>query len=170
MPFTNLIVEYKVDYILCLLGTCHFEYNWNLRPLEAWINFKDHKCWKKKFMLSFSLTMFNFAFDEYVFKQSLAVLGSRKAPEEHSFSLQAVAWIFLGIFSLVRFQADYLLVVGVCMTLSIANIVGFTRCRKGVQRYKFPKLEIEFSIWAVFVAVIVYILYFTVMWVSPFGT
>lgn len=45
--------------------------------------------------------------------------------------LQAVAWIFFAIFSLVRFQADYLLVIGVCLTLSIANIVGFTRCRKG---------------------------------------
>lgn len=45
--------------------------------------------------------------------------------------LQAVAWTFLAIFSLIRFQADYLLVIGVCLTLSIANIVGFTRCRKG---------------------------------------
>ncbi|KAK6233302.1 hypothetical protein SCA6_003375 [Theobroma cacao] len=44
--------------------------------------------------------------------------------------LSAVAWIVLGIFSLIRFQADYLLVVGVCLTLSIANIVGFTKCRK----------------------------------------
>lgn len=46
--------------------------------------------------------------------------------------LQAVAWIVLGIFSLIRFQADYLLVVGVCLTLSVANIVGFTKCRKGL--------------------------------------
>ncbi|XP_038714670.1 Golgi apparatus membrane protein-like protein ECHIDNA isoform X1 [Tripterygium wilfordii] len=45
--------------------------------------------------------------------------------------LSAIAWIVLGIFSLIRFQADYLLVVGVCLTLSIANIVGFTKCRKG---------------------------------------
>ncbi|KAF9621403.1 hypothetical protein IFM89_020925 [Coptis chinensis] len=45
--------------------------------------------------------------------------------------ITAVAWIFLGIFSLIRFQPDYLLVVGVCLTLSIANIVGFTKCRKG---------------------------------------
>ncbi|MFS7967600.1 putative golgi apparatus membrane protein TVP23 [Helianthus anomalus] len=44
--------------------------------------------------------------------------------------LTAVIWIFFGIFSLIRFQADYLLVVGVCLTLSIANIVGFTKCRK----------------------------------------
>ncbi|KAD4179761.1 hypothetical protein E3N88_28352 [Mikania micrantha] len=44
--------------------------------------------------------------------------------------LTAVVWIFFGIFSLIRFQADYLLVVGVCLTLSIANIVGFTKCRK----------------------------------------
>lgn len=49
----------------------------------------------------------------------------------HSSRLQAVAWIFLAIFSLIRFQADYLLVVGVCLSLSVANIVGFTKCRKG---------------------------------------
>ncbi|KAF7143383.1 hypothetical protein RHSIM_Rhsim05G0129200 [Rhododendron simsii] len=40
------------------------------------------------------------------------------------------AWIVLGVFSLIRFEADYLLIVVVCLTLSIANIVGFTRCRK----------------------------------------
>jgi len=45
--------------------------------------------------------------------------------------LQAVLWILLAIFSLIRLQADYLLVVGVCLTLSIANIVGFTKCKKG---------------------------------------
>lgn len=44
---------------------------------------------------------------------------------------QAALWIMLGIFSLIRLQADYLLVVGVCLTLSIANIIGFTKCRKG---------------------------------------
>ncbi|KAL5786696.1 hypothetical protein ACOSQ2_009088 [Xanthoceras sorbifolium] len=43
---------------------------------------------------------------------------------------KAVAWIILGIFSLIRFEADYLLVVGVCLTLSLANIVGFTKCEK----------------------------------------
>jgi hypothetical protein len=45
---------------------------------------------------------------------------------------QAAAWIILGIFSLIRLQADYLLVIGVCLSLSIANIVGFTKCNKGV--------------------------------------
>ena len=44
---------------------------------------------------------------------------------------QAAAWIVLGIFSLIRFQADFLLVVGVCLSLSLANIIGFTKCRKG---------------------------------------
>jgi hypothetical protein len=44
---------------------------------------------------------------------------------------QAAAWIVLGIFSLIRFEADYLLVVGVCLSLGIANIVGFTKCNKG---------------------------------------
>ncbi|PIA38019.1 hypothetical protein AQUCO_02900098v1 [Aquilegia coerulea] len=46
----------------------------------------------------------------------------------------AVAWLVLGIFSLIRFQADYLLVIGVCLTLSIANIVGFTKCRKDAKK------------------------------------
>ncbi|KAF3453151.1 hypothetical protein FNV43_RR03587 [Rhamnella rubrinervis] len=40
----------------------------------------------------------------------------------------------LGIFSLIRFQADYLLVIGVSLTLSIANIVGFTKCRKDAKK------------------------------------
>ena len=35
---------------------------------------------------------------------------------------QAAAWIILGIFSLIRLEADYLL----------ANIVGFTKCNKGM--------------------------------------
>ncbi|KAK2640049.1 hypothetical protein Ddye_027844 [Dipteronia dyeriana] len=48
--------------------------------------------------------------------------------------LTAVAWIFLGIFSLIRFEADYLLVVGVCLTLSLANIIGFTKCRKDAKK------------------------------------
>ncbi|PPD81248.1 hypothetical protein GOBAR_DD21821 [Gossypium barbadense] len=47
---------------------------------------------------------------------------------------EAVAWIVLGIFSLIRFQADYLLVIGVCLTLNIANIVGFTKCRKDAKK------------------------------------
>ncbi|KAL9251095.1 Golgi apparatus membrane protein-like protein [Drosera capensis] len=46
----------------------------------------------------------------------------------------AAAWIVLGIFSLIRFQADYLLVVAVCLSLSIANIVGFTKCKKDAKK------------------------------------
>ncbi|XP_059437599.1 Golgi apparatus membrane protein-like protein ECHIDNA [Corylus avellana] len=48
--------------------------------------------------------------------------------------LTAAAWILLAIFSLIRLQADYLLVVGVCLTLGIANIVGFTKCRKDAKQ------------------------------------
>ncbi|KAH0863641.1 LOW QUALITY PROTEIN: hypothetical protein HID58_080852, partial [Brassica napus] len=44
--------------------------------------------------------------------------------------LAAAAWLVLGIFSLIRFQADYLLVVGVCLSLNAANIIGFTKCKK----------------------------------------
>ncbi|XVF72792.1 hypothetical protein PTKIN_Ptkin12aG0148500 [Pterospermum kingtungense] len=48
--------------------------------------------------------------------------------------LNAVAWAFLGIFSLLRLRADYLLVVGVCLSLAIANIIGFTKCRKDARK------------------------------------
>ncbi|KAL0812872.1 hypothetical protein Bca101_069315 [Brassica carinata] len=44
--------------------------------------------------------------------------------------LAAAAWLILGVFSLIRFQADYLLVVGVCLSLNVANIIGFTKCKK----------------------------------------
>uniref|UniRef100_A0A6N2KZV6 Golgi apparatus membrane protein TVP23 n=1 Tax=Salix viminalis TaxID=40686 RepID=A0A6N2KZV6_SALVM len=50
-----------------------------------------------------------------------------------SLDQEAVPWIVLGIFSLIRLQADYCLIIGVCLTLSTANIVGFTKCRKGEQ-------------------------------------
>ncbi|KAK8976039.1 hypothetical protein V6N11_025538 [Hibiscus sabdariffa] len=44
--------------------------------------------------------------------------------------LNAVVWAIFGIFSMVRLEVDYLLVVGVCFSLAIANIIGFTKCRK----------------------------------------
>ncbi|KAK8482869.1 hypothetical protein V6N13_140272 [Hibiscus sabdariffa] len=44
--------------------------------------------------------------------------------------LNAVVWGIFGIFSMVRLEVDYLLVVGVCFSLAIANIIGFTKCRK----------------------------------------
>ncbi|PPD99313.1 hypothetical protein GOBAR_DD03654 [Gossypium barbadense] len=55
--------------------------------------------------------------------------------------LNAVAWTIFGIFSLVRLEVDYLLVVGVCLSLAIANIIGFTKCRKGEERIGDPRLE-----------------------------
>ncbi|XP_011040756.1 PREDICTED: Golgi apparatus membrane protein TVP23-like isoform X4 [Populus euphratica] len=45
-------------------------------------------------------------------------------------NVHAAAWVILGIFSIKRFEADYVLVVAVCGSLSIANIAGFTKCRK----------------------------------------
>ncbi|KAL9305533.1 Golgi apparatus membrane protein-like protein ECHIDNA [Arabidopsis thaliana] len=46
----------------------------------------------------------------------------------------AAAWFILGVFSLIRFQADYLLVVGVCLSLNVANIIGFTKCKKDAKK------------------------------------
>ncbi|KAH9620965.1 hypothetical protein KSS87_017586 [Heliosperma pusillum] len=51
-----------------------------------------------------------------------------------SLYLTAAAWILLAVFSLIRFQADYLLVVAVCLSLSLANIIGFTKCRKDAKK------------------------------------
>ncbi|CAH2057673.1 unnamed protein product, partial [Thlaspi arvense] len=48
--------------------------------------------------------------------------------------LNAAAWIILGIFSVIRFEPDYVLVIGVCLTLSVANIVGFTKCQKDAKK------------------------------------
>ncbi len=42
-----------------------------------------------------------------------------------------MAWVALGIVAVIKFNLDYLLVVGVALVLSIANIIGFTKCRKG---------------------------------------
>ncbi len=46
---------------------------------------------------------------------------------------QPVAWVALGIVAVIKFNLDYLLVVGVALVLSTANIIGFTKCRKGMQ-------------------------------------
>ncbi|WZZ79867.1 hypothetical protein YC2023_100439 [Brassica napus] len=56
-------------------------------------------------------------------------------PNDEANVLQtAAAWLVLGIFSLIRFQADYLLVVGVCLSLNAANIIGFTKCKKDAKK------------------------------------
>lgn len=42
-----------------------------------------------------------------------------------------MVWVALGIVAVIKFNFDYLLVVGVAIILNAANIVGFTKCRKG---------------------------------------
>ncbi|GKU87073.1 hypothetical protein SLEP1_g1524 [Rubroshorea leprosula] len=63
--------------------------------------------------------------------------------------IYAVAWIFLGIISLIKFEPDYILVVGVCLSLSIANIIGFTKCgkdaKKQIQAFASQTLASHFS-------------------------
>lgn len=48
--------------------------------------------------------------------------------------LNAAAWVVLGIIAIIRFNFDYLLVVGVCIALSVANLIGFTRCKKDAKK------------------------------------
>ncbi|KAI3445445.1 hypothetical protein Pfo_002110, partial [Paulownia fortunei] len=95
------------------------------------------------FVIIFVVTVLLAALDFWVVKNvSGRILSLARMNKKDSWLfwwtlyLTAVAWIFFAIFSLIRFQADYLLVVGVCLTLSIANIVGFTRCRKGTSSFK----------------------------------
>jgi hypothetical protein len=45
-----------------------------------------------------------------------------------------VAWVALGIVAVIKFNLDYLLVVGVALVLSTANIIGFTKCRKDAEK------------------------------------
>ncbi|KAG6558023.1 hypothetical protein Mapa_000202 [Marchantia paleacea] len=48
--------------------------------------------------------------------------------------LTPVVWFALGIVAIVRVKLDYLLVVGVALVLSAANIIGFTKCRKDAKK------------------------------------
>jgi hypothetical protein len=51
-----------------------------------------------------------------------------------SLYLTPVAWVALGIVAVIKFNLDYLLVVGVALVLSTANIIGFTKCRKDAKK------------------------------------
>lgn len=46
----------------------------------------------------------------------------------------AIIWSALGIVAIVKINIDYLLVDGICLTLTMANIIGFTKCRKDAKR------------------------------------
>jgi hypothetical protein len=43
-----------------------------------------------------------------------------------------VFWVALGLVAILKFNFDYLLVVGIALVLNGANIVGYTKCRKGI--------------------------------------
>jgi hypothetical protein len=64
--------------------------------------------------------------------------------------LQAAAWVVLGIVAIIRLNFDYLLVVGVCVALSVANVIGFTKCNKGISH--------PFNLKAVFIFISYYFL------------
>lgn len=48
--------------------------------------------------------------------------------------LTPAVWLALGVVAIVRFHFDYLLVVGVALVLNVANIIGFTKCRKDAKK------------------------------------
>ncbi|KAG5525490.1 hypothetical protein RHGRI_031966 [Rhododendron griersonianum] len=89
------------------------------------------ECLDQEVSASYSLMKYSSCFLCYFFFSSMARMNKKDSwLFWWTLYLTAAAWLVLGIFSLIRFQADYLLVIGVCLTLSIANIVGFTKCRK----------------------------------------
>eukprot|EP01018_Ginkgo_biloba_P033282 Gb_13546 [translate_table: standard] len=49
--------------------------------------------------------------------------------------LTAAVWLVLGIVAIIKLNFDYLLVVGICLTLGIANIIGFTKCQKDAKKH-----------------------------------
>ncbi|KAJ7296149.1 hypothetical protein O6H91_02G000100 [Diphasiastrum complanatum] len=48
--------------------------------------------------------------------------------------LTPVVWLALGIVAVIKFNFDYLLIVGMCLSLSAANIIGFTKCRRDAKK------------------------------------
>ncbi|RZC22072.1 Golgi apparatus membrane protein-like protein ECHIDNA, partial [Glycine soja] len=98
------------------------------------------------FVIIFVMTVLLAALDFWLVKNASGrILVVIRPDEQERFmaflvnALPYIAWTMLAIFSLIRLQADYLLVVGVCLTLSIANIVGFTKCqidtKKPIQQF-----------------------------------
>ncbi|KAK6239528.1 hypothetical protein QUC31_004997, partial [Theobroma cacao] len=83
------------------------------------------------FVIIFVITVVLAALDFWVVKNSLARINKKDSwLFWWTLHLNAAAWIIFATLSLLRFQADYLLVVGVCLSRGIANIVGFTKYRK----------------------------------------
>lgn len=46
----------------------------------------------------------------------------------------AIIWSALGIVAIIKINVDYLLVDGICLTLNMANIIGFTKCQKDAKK------------------------------------
>ena len=45
-----------------------------------------------------------------------------------------VVWVFLFIISLLKFNVEWLLIVLVALTLSAANIIGYTKCKRDAKQ------------------------------------
>ncbi|RKO85509.1 hypothetical protein BDK51DRAFT_1527, partial [Blyttiomyces helicus] len=41
-----------------------------------------------------------------------------------------VAWVVLGFIALIRFKLDWMPIVVVAIVMSVANVVGYTKCEK----------------------------------------
>ncbi|KAI3919827.1 hypothetical protein MKW98_001083 [Papaver atlanticum] len=90
------------------------------------------------FVIIFVVTVLLAAFDFWVFKNvSGRILSLSRMNKKDSWLFWWTLYLtvhYIAVLRRLRFQPDYVLVVGVCLTLSIANIVGFTKCRKGKQK------------------------------------
>ncbi|KAJ6940777.1 hypothetical protein NC651_006799 [Populus alba x Populus x berolinensis] len=97
------------------------------------------------FVIIFVVMVLLAALDFWVVKNSSARMNKKDSLLFWwTLYLNAAAWVILGIFSVLRYEADYVLVVAVCASLSIANIVGFTKCRKGYSNpYSDAKKQIQ---------------------------
>lgn len=46
--------------------------------------------------------------------------------------VQPAIWLALGVIAVIKLKFDYLLIVAIALCLGTANIIGFTKCRKGM--------------------------------------
>jgi hypothetical protein len=70
-------------------------------------------------------------------RRRLLVQGMKNVNAEESrifwmaLYINPFGWCLFGIVALVKLELDYLMVVAVALVLSVSNIIGYTKCRKG---------------------------------------
>lgn len=46
--------------------------------------------------------------------------------------MQTAIWTLFGIVAILKFNFDYLMIAIIALTMCVSNIIGFTKCHKGM--------------------------------------